>query len=328
MNNYLIARVQNLKITDIGAVGKEQEREQHYIEKYYKNPDHDPDKTERNITLEHDKERDGKTWERYVKDFKEDHNIQGRFNLNSGKNGTNIATSFMVTTSKEYMDSLSEREQVQFYKHAYEAIKEMYPSYHFVEATIHRDETTPHLHVIALPLYEDKEKDRIVFNTTKTQPGKYHYRDFQDHMHSFMQERGHDVNRGIRGSDREHLTVQQYKEQQELEKEKAILLEKPTPERQLLGIYKYNKDSVDRLAEERAILYTQLEQEKQKNEDLTRELHSLYLQKDRAERDLKAEHDYRLELQDKLEDREYLIEHIQELEREQEKEHIYDRSRF
>lgn len=315
--NYLISRIENLKIGDVGGVGKEQERNQYYIEHYYKNPDFDKTRTQRNITLVHDAERDGKTWERYVKDFKDEHNIQGRCNFRNDNRGTNIATSFFVGASKEYMDNLTEREQVAFYKDAMDSLKEIFPTYHWVEATIHRDETTPHLHVIALPLYYDNEKSITTFNTSKTQGGKYWFRDFQDKMFELMKNRGHDINRGIKGSEREHLTVKQFKEMQDLEREKQRLFEKPVPAHGLLG-YKYKKEDVDRLAEDRASLIVKFEKEQERTKELEREKSHLAYDKARAIEAINKEHDARVELLDKLEDKEYLKEHLKELEHEQE----------
>lgn len=316
--------MKNLKTGDIGGVGKEQERNSYYIEHYYKNPDFDKSQTKRNITLFHDAERDGKTWERYVKEFREEHDIQGRCNFRNDNRGTNIATSFFVWVSKEYTDTLTEREQVAFYKDAMDCLKEIFPTYHWVEATIHRDETTPHLHVIALPLYHDEEKTITTFNTSKTQGGKYWFRDYQDKMFELMRDKGHNIERGIKGSEREHLTVKQYKEMQDLEREKQRLFEKPTPAHSLLG-YKYKKDDVDRLADDRASLIVKLEKEQERNKELEREKSQLAYDREQALEARDKEHEARIELLDKMDDKEFLKEHLRELD--YSREHDFDRDK-
>lgn len=331
MSKYLIARVQNYKMSDVGAVGKEQERDEKYVERYYSNPDYNPDKTKDNLTLYHDKERDGKTWERYVKDFKEEHDIQGRFNVGGGskKSQTNIMTGFIVTASPEYMSMLSESEQNRFFRDAFEALKTMYPTYHWVEVTVHRDEKNPHLQALALPLYRDVDKKITIFSTTKTQVGREHYREFQDHMYREMS-KNWGITRG-QPSERKHLNVKEFKELKEQEKqlqerEKALQKDKetfnkekeqykaPVPRKTILGA-KYSKEDVEQVVNERNSAYAENERLRASVRDLKQEI---LIERENAiawEKSGREEHEKRLELSDKLQDKDYLRKRIRELER-------------
>lgn len=305
MSNYLIARIENYKMSDAGGVGKEQERDKEYISKYYDNPDHDINKINENVTLLHDKERDGKTWERYIRDYHAEH-LQGRLTTRGNdKSQTNVLTGFMITASPDYINSMDKSEQTRFFKDAFRSIQEQYPTYHFVEATIHYDEKNPHLHILALPVYHDKEKERDIFSTTKTQCGREHYRLFQDRLYKDMTERyGYRLERGIRGSDREHLSVKEYKELQE--REKALQHEReqfekekeqyktPPMTKTLLGT-RYSKEDVERVVNERNRAYTELDRLHKELQDKDRDINYLCQQIDCKDKDIdfynKAWHD-------------------------------------
>ena len=330
MANYLIARIENYKMNDAGGVGKEQERDKEYISKYYDNPDHDINKINENVTLLHDKERDGKTWERYIRDYHSEH-LSGRLTTKGcDKSQTNVLTGFMITASPEYLAGMDKSEQTRFFKDAFRSIQEQYPDYHWCEVTIHNDEKNPHLHALALPVYHDRERDRYILSTTKTQAGRDHYRQFQDHLHRDMTERfGYNVSRGVRGSDREHLSVKEYKELQE--REKALQHEReqfekekeqyktPPMTKTILGV-KYNKADVEKVVEERNQAYAEIDRLHTQLQDKDRDINYLCQQIDCKDKDIdfynKAWHD-----------KEILIDRVREIKELEEPAHDRERER-
>lgn len=330
MSNFLIARVENYKMASASKVTVEIEHNEKY-----KNPEWDKDKKEQNVVLIHDADRDGKTFNRYVKEFREKNNVQGRMTTTGKeKSQTNVLTQFVVSASPEYINNLSRSEQNRFFKDAFASLKTQYPTYHWVDVVIHYDEKTPHMHANALPLYYNKEKDILQFSTTKTQEGKYHYREFQDRLFKDMS-KNWNVERGISREEREHLSKKEWQERTERDKqlderEKDIKTKEddlqkqidkykdvPVPQKMLLGIYKYNKEDVERIVDERNILLTALTKEK----DHTREWHDRAMfhseRADRAEKSAELEHQLRLELEDRWNDRQQVREHLKELEREE-----------
>lgn len=263
-NNYLVCRIENYKMNQ--AVGVDWEKE-HLEERGYSNPEWDKTKRDENIILEHDANKDGKTLPQYIKDFREQNNIQGRMTTSGKeKSQTNVMTQCIVTTSPEYMNSLSRQEQIDFFKDSLKAFKEMYPSYHTIDAVIHFDEKTPHMHINSLPLYHNQEKDIWQFSTTETQKGRYHYREFQNHMHDRLS-RIYNIERGVPKEDKEHQDKKEWqqlkdkekqlneREQGIKEKEQAVqekynqYKDNIAPQKQFLGVYKYNKDTVDQLVQ-------------------------------------------------------------------------------
>lgn len=328
VKNCIIARIENYKMADVGGVGKEQEREQEYINKYYNNPDFDINKINKNITLVHDAARDGKSWEKYIKDYHAEH-LQGRLTLKGGERSqTNVATQFMITATPQFFDNTNVTFQKEFFERAFESLQKQYPDYHWAEVTIHLDERTPHMHALALPIYHDKEKDRYILSTTQTQKGREHYREFQDKLFADMS-KVYNIERGLRGSDKEHLSSKAFKELKDKEKElqrgqeqlradrEAFEAEKLKykgiePEHTILK--KYNRAEVDKVVEERNFYITKCQELENHNREYRNRTISISEKLERAETALKGEHALRVELQDKLEDKEYLREHLRELE--------------
>lgn len=267
VGNYLICRIENYKMNQ--AVGVDYEKD-HSEEHGYNNKDWDKSKTKDNVSLVHDVNKDGKTLPQYIKDFREEHNIQGRMTTSGKeKSQTNVMTQCIITTSPEYMDSLNRQEQISFFKDSLKAYKEMYPTYHVIDATIHFDEKTPHMHINCLPLYHNQEKDIWQFSTTETQKGRYHYRDFQNHMFDRLS-RTYNITRGVdkeisktvhqdKGThDRLEAKEQQLnqREQNIQEKEHAVqekynqYKDKTALTKQFLGVIKINDTGkVDQLIE-------------------------------------------------------------------------------
>lgn len=327
MNN-LIARIENYKMGALGGVGKEQERDPDYVSKHYKNPDHDPDKMGENVTLQHDPARDGKTWERYVQDFRQEHDIQGRFTTKGGdKSQTNVATQFMITASPEYLAGMDKGEQLSFFQDAFQFLREQYPDYHWVEVTIHRDEKTPHMHALALPLWHDREHDRTIFSTTRTQPGKEHFREFQDRIFEHMSSRWYGLERGTRGSDREHLSVEQYKAKMDLQHEKEKLQQDrqelqrekesfrgPLPEKTLLGT-RYKAQDVEKVVQERNTAYAEIDRLKSQNKALEQELSFARHREGKSQDLIKQYEAERQENMDKMQDKNFLRERLRALDR-------------
>lgn len=329
--NCIIARIENYKMSAAGGVGKEQEREQEYIQKHYHNPDFDPGRLQDNVTLYHDPFRDGRTWERYIKDFRQENDIQGRFTVKGpDKSQTNVLTGFMVTASPDYITGMSKGEQEQFFQDAFQFLQQQYPTYHWIEATIHRDEKTPHLHALALPLCRDPEKDRTIFSTTKTQEGREHYREFQDRIYQHMSSRWHGLERGVPGSEKQHLTVQEYKEKMDLQKDREGLqkeredLQKekesfhgPTPEKiPLLGT-RYKAQDVAKVVELNKALYGENERLKTENKGLREDLSRAAMMYDRLDKENKLYEQDRQETMERMQDPDFLRERLRAIDRAQ-----------
>jgi len=84
-------------------------------------------------------------------------------------------------------------------------------------ATVHLDETTPHMHLGIVPMHEKRLSSKELF-TRKS------LKEIQEELPHYLQERGHAIERGIKGSEQKHLTVEEYKENQQAIKEMDEIL--------------------------------------------------------------------------------------------------------
>lgn len=129
---------------------------------------------------------------------------------------------FIVTSDKDFFENLSQKEQDQFFKKSYEFFKDRYGEDKIVSAMIHLDEATPHMHLSLVPVIENKLSAKRLFNRKELLA-------IQEEYPKFIKQEGFNLQRGKEGSDRKHLTTQEFKEEKikeldkDIEKKKAVL---------------------------------------------------------------------------------------------------------
>ena len=83
-----------------------------------------------------------------------------------------------------------------------------------LHAIVHMDEKTPHLHVVAVPLVKtyNKKQNKDVWSISRRQyiNGKSQLSKAQDIYNQRMNESGYELDRGEKGSSKEHTTKAQY----------------------------------------------------------------------------------------------------------------------
>lgn len=213
---YAISRIAKYKFSDIGGVLKEALR----TLPNYDNPDCDPTRSHLNVALV-DCDLQGLTPEKYILKYRKENNIKGRFNTvaKNPKNLTNCAIQVLFTASSDFFEGKSREDTILFFQNCLDFYKEEFPSSTVLSAIIHFDETTPHMHVTALPTFErvnpkSGEKE-VVFSTTDLMPGKEFMPQYQDRFYNFISSKYDGVfTKG--NSDRKNLSVKDYKEYMEL----------------------------------------------------------------------------------------------------------------
>lgn len=66
-----------------------------------------------------------------------------------------LACGILISSDKKFFDGLTEEQERDFFKTAYEYLCEKYGKENIISAKVHKDETTPHLHAIVVPLTKD-----------------------------------------------------------------------------------------------------------------------------------------------------------------------------
>jgi hypothetical protein len=100
---------------------------------------------------------------KYIKDYREKHNIKGRFNIDtkSVKNSTNVMCDFLITCSPELQKQMTEQEMKDYYNKIINGfLLKKFPEIKPVAIAIHRDEGQEgqhHCHFLYLPLCRNKK---------------------------------------------------------------------------------------------------------------------------------------------------------------------------
>lgn len=124
-----------------------------------------------------------------------------------------LAGQYVVTASPEKMNSMSREEQDQYFSAALNFVRERHGPQNILAATIHRDETTPHMHVLFVPV-----TDRNTLSFKEFYGGRQKLRDLQTDFHEKVS-KDFDMGRGVERSRAKHQTIQRwYSKQAEAER--------------------------------------------------------------------------------------------------------------
>lgn len=121
-----------------------------------------------------------------------------------------VVCNFIVTSDNETMNVLGADRQREFFRDSVKWFSDRYGADRVLNATVHMDEATPHLHIGVMPITQDgRLSAKAIF--TKTE------------MKAIQTEFARDVGekygleRGVEGSERTHLSEARFKEQKALE---------------------------------------------------------------------------------------------------------------
>ena len=84
-----------------------------------------------------------------------------------------------------------------------------------LHSVVHLDEKTPHIHLVVVPLVKKFDKrtniERYTISKKQYIKDKIHLSELQDKYHKRLTDKGYDLERGIKGSDRKHIKIKDYK---------------------------------------------------------------------------------------------------------------------
>ena len=222
--SYAIFRVEPINtLKDLGQIGAHNQRKK---EAYKSNPDIDKSKSINNINLVDTKDNYYNSYIKLVSPYKEQHdekqktereNRKKNFNQMLDDSNSVVADELLFTSDKEFFKGMSKENVIKWAETCMEFIcKDIgYEKWQVLNATIHMDEKTPHLHCVVVPLI--KKFDKRTNNEKWTISKKYYMKDqiylskLQDKYHERMVSNGYDLDRGIKNSDNEHIDIKQYK---------------------------------------------------------------------------------------------------------------------
>lgn len=116
-----------------------------------------------------------------------------------------LVDEWIITSEKSFFEGINQRE---FFQSAVDYFSDRCGSQNIAYATVHLDETTPHMHLGIVPMTEGRLSSKAVFN-------RQSLKEIQEELPIYLLNQGFDIERGLRGSERQHLSVPEYKEVQE-----------------------------------------------------------------------------------------------------------------
>ena len=161
----------------------------------------------------------------YEKEFdiiKEKYNLKGQI-----KTVSNIVCEYIITSDKEFFESIGEKETKRYFETAYKFVCEYknLGEQYILSANVHMDENTPHLHLVFIPVVHTTDKkgnaiDKVACSEFWKE--KDSYIQLQNSFYSYITQNGFNLERG-KSSSKEHLSIKDYKEITNYEKTKKTL---------------------------------------------------------------------------------------------------------
>ena len=222
--NYAIFRSEPIyTLNDLAQIGSHNKREK---KAYQSNKDIKIELSKNNIELVPLNVKYVKGFDELTKEYKKEHeermkternDRKKRYHemLNSSKNV--VADELVMTASHNFFKDMS-REQIKEWadtcmEFVYNDLG--YKKEQILHATVHLDELTPHIHCVVVPLVKkyDKRTNTERYTISKKQyiKDKIQLSQLQDLYHKRLTEKGYDLERGIKGSDNQHIKIKEYK---------------------------------------------------------------------------------------------------------------------
>lgn len=164
----------------------------------------------------------------YEKEFdrlKKEYNLKGQI-----KTVSNIACEYIITSDKEFFDTIGNEETKRYFETAYKFVSEYknLGEKHIMSAKVHMDEETPHMHLVFLPVVHTTDKkgnDIDKLACSEFWKEKDSYRRLQNAFYEYMVEHGFKLERGLpkEETNRNHIDIRQYKDLTNFENTKKLV---------------------------------------------------------------------------------------------------------
>ena len=204
--SYAIIRNTKYKRENLKGVFRHNERKN----KNYSNDNIDKERSYLNYSIKQPRH----SYEKEFDKIREEFNLKGQI-----KTVSNIACEYVITSNKQFFETIGEKETKRYFETAYQFVTEYknLGEQYIMSAKVHMDEETPHMHLIFLPIVHTKDKkgnDIEKIACSEFWKAKDSYRQLQDAFYKYMTSHNFELERGIpkEESGREHMNLKEYKE--------------------------------------------------------------------------------------------------------------------
>ena len=130
-----------------------------------------------------------------------------------------LINEWIITSDNQFFKDKDDKEIKDFFEQSKDYFAEKFGDENIRYAQVHLDETTPHMHLGIVPFNAEKRLSaKTLFNRQALQA-------VQDELPKYLNERGFELERGEKGSERKNLTVPEYKKAKDELKEMTTTLE-------------------------------------------------------------------------------------------------------
>lgn len=214
--SYMVARMQKMKAVNLGGAYRHNER----IFENHSNKDIDTSTSHLNYELtERDREL---SYRSQIEDYINENKVSER----AIRKDAVLCDEWIITSDKAFFEKLDQEKTRDFFETAKNYFAENYGEENIAYASVHLDESTPHMHMGVVPFENGKLSSKAMFDREELKK-------IQDELPKYMNEHGFDLQRGELNSEAKHKTVAEFKKdlattefQQELDRLNEVLKEK------------------------------------------------------------------------------------------------------
>lgn len=200
--SYAIIRNKNYKMGQLPYIYRHNERKN----TNYSNKDINKSNSIKNYSLK----TINTSYQKAFNNIKEKYKLKGQI-----KKVSNVMCELIITSDKDFFEKIGEQETKRYFKLAYDFVANYnnLGEEFIVSAKVHNDETTPHLHIVFIPVVhttnrKGKEINKIA--CSEFWKGKESYRILQDRFFKYVTDNGFDLERG-NTKDNEHIPIEKLK---------------------------------------------------------------------------------------------------------------------
>lgn len=205
--SFAVARMQKVKSGNLVGVGNHNQRNTDN----HSNKDIDVERSHLNYDLVNRTEN----YKRDIEQFINDNKSSSR----AVRKDAVLINEWIITSDNPFFKGKDDKEIKDFFDTAKSYFADKFGDNNIRYAQVHLDETTPHMHLGIVPFNDEhKLSAKTVFNRQALQA-------VQDELPKYLNERGFELERGEKGSERKNLTVPEYKKAKDELKEITTTLE-------------------------------------------------------------------------------------------------------
>ena len=213
--SYAIIRNENYKMGQLALIYRHNERKN----TNYSNKDINKQNSIKNYSIK----SINTSYQKAFKILKEQYNLKGQI-----KKVSNVMCELIITSDKYFFDLIGENETKRYFQMAYDFVKDYQNlgEQYIVSAKVHLDETTPHLHIVFIPVIHklDRKSGKMIdkISCSEFWKGKDSYKKLQDSFYKCVKDNGFDLERG-KSNNLEHLSTEKLKQITDYENIKSEL---------------------------------------------------------------------------------------------------------